>query len=189
MDLCFSSRYISFLLIPVCEETLRSVADAEWSLLVFSGASFIQRTAGISVQQSRLPAGIQWSHVVRSTYYCGSGLDIGPHSAELGMQFAVWSYGWKVGGSGLDWTYLIVKIFMSFSIVVSQLVIRRSVDSLHQEKFQANLSSSSGQCYTGLGKTQSASLSSSPVLCFCPFSVLGARGRAPCWCFPGQQGV
>lgn len=87
---------------PVGGEMLRSVADAEWSLLVFSGASFIQRAAGISVQQSRLPAGIQWSHVVRSTYYCSSGLDIGPHSAELGhgLQSGVMAERWVE----VDWT-------------------------------------------------------------------------------------
>uniref|UniRef100_A0A8B9R3T7 DNA polymerase delta interacting protein 2 n=1 Tax=Anas platyrhynchos TaxID=8839 RepID=A0A8B9R3T7_ANAPL len=66
------------------------------------GASFIQRTASISVQQSRLPAGIQWSHVVRSTYYCGSGLDVGPHSAQLGCRVCsleLWLQGgWKRTG-------------------------------------------------------------------------------------------
>lgn len=81
---------------------LRSVAEAERSLLVFSGASFIQRTAGISIQQSRLPAGIQRSHVVRSTYYCGSGLDVGPHSTELGhsLQSGVIAERWVE----VDWT-------------------------------------------------------------------------------------
>lgn len=87
---------------PVCGGIQRSVADVEWSLLVSSGASFIQRTASISVQQSRLPAGIQWSHVVRSTYYCGSGLDVGPHSAQLGCRVCsleLWLQGgWKRTG-------------------------------------------------------------------------------------------
>lgn len=83
MHLWFSSWCVNFLLTPGCGGIIRSFADVEWSL-VFSGAGVIQRTASISVQQSRLPAGIQWSHVVRNTYYCSSGLDIGSHSARLG---------------------------------------------------------------------------------------------------------
>lgn len=120
---------------------LRSIADAEGSF-VFSGASFIQRTAGVSVQQSRLPAGIQWPHVVRSAYYCSSALAIGP-CAELGcgLQSGVTAERWVE----VDEIYLIVKTSLSFSIAVYQLVIR-SVDSLHQERFQADLSSFCGLC-------------------------------------------
>lgn len=80
----------------------RIAADTEWSLLAFTGASSIQRAASISVQQSRLAAGIQWSHVVSSTYYCSSSLDVGPHSTELGCSL---KSGVRAEMSvGVDWT-------------------------------------------------------------------------------------
>lgn len=86
---------------PICGR----IADAQWSF-VFSGASFVQRTASISVQQPRLPAGIQWSHVVRSPYCCSSVLGVGPPSSKLGcsLQPGVVSESWvEVDWTGHSW--------------------------------------------------------------------------------------